>query len=260
MAKPDALKRLGGGRWETKDGRFQIEPQSGTWVIVDTTQTNEFGLPLVRGPFGSLTAAREAIETARVEGPIESPLAERIEQARHVPEEPKPSEAESPKPAGAKKRLVAEAEAEAEPTKKGLAAAGEAKPAADRGQTKKPAAAEPEPEKAPEPEPPAEPKWIRELGATDRRKARQLIERLNDLDISDAEEIARGEFARREPALARAALERELRAATRSSRTPRAAVSAAIEIILAGKDDELETEWKLTDGQGRRIDSLDLAD
>ena len=63
MAKDDALKRLGGGRWETKDGRFQIEPQSGTWVIVDTTQTNEFGLPLVRGPFPSLGAAKEAIET-----------------------------------------------------------------------------------------------------------------------------------------------------------------------------------------------------
>ena len=54
MAGSDALKRIGGGRWETRDGRFQIEPQSGTWVIVDTTQTNEFGLPLVRGPFGSL--------------------------------------------------------------------------------------------------------------------------------------------------------------------------------------------------------------
>ena len=64
MAKTDSLKRLGGGRWETRDGRFQIEPQSGTWVIVDTTQTNEFGLPLVRGPFPSLTAAKEAIETA----------------------------------------------------------------------------------------------------------------------------------------------------------------------------------------------------
>ena len=68
MAKTDALTRLGGGRWETKDGRFQIEPQSGTWVIVDTTQTNEFGLPLVRGPFPSLTAAKEAIETAREQG------------------------------------------------------------------------------------------------------------------------------------------------------------------------------------------------
>ena len=76
MAKRDALTRLGGGRWETKDGRFQIEPQSGTWVIVDTTQTNEFGLPLVRGPYPSLTAAREAIEAARDEGPLESPLAD----------------------------------------------------------------------------------------------------------------------------------------------------------------------------------------
>jgi hypothetical protein len=258
MAKPDALKRLGGGRWETKDGRFQIEPQSGTWVIVDTTQTNEFGLPLVRGPFGSLTAAREAIETARDEGPIESPLAERIEQARHAPEEPKASKAESPKPAGATKTPVAEAE----PTKKGLAAAGKAKVTADRGPTKKSSAIEPESEPEPEKEPaPApEPKWIRELGATDRRKARQLVDRLNDLDITDAEEIARGEFAQREPALARAALERQLRAATRSSRTPRAGVKAAIEIILGGKDDELETEWRLTDGQGRSIDSLDLSD
>src|SRR6186997_3033140 len=105
MAKPDALKRLGGGRWETKDGRFQIEPQSGTWVIVDTTQTDDFGLPLVRGPFGSLTAAREAIETARGESPPESPLAERIAEARQVaPEKPKGSKTASPKAdAGAKR-------------------------------------------------------------------------------------------------------------------------------------------------------------
>src|SRR5204862_4448789 len=83
--KAEALKRIGGGRWETKDGRFQIEPQSGTWVIVDTTQTNEFGLPLVRGPFPSLGAAREAIDVARGEGPATSPLADRIEHARAEP-------------------------------------------------------------------------------------------------------------------------------------------------------------------------------
>src|SRR5689334_25344731 len=81
MAKTDSLKRLGGGRWETRDGRFQIEPQSGTWVIVDTTQTNEFGLPLVRGPFPSLTAAKAAIESAREAGPVASPLAGRMERA-----------------------------------------------------------------------------------------------------------------------------------------------------------------------------------
>src|SRR4249920_3306220 len=60
-----SLKRLGGGRWQTRDDRFTIEPQSGTWVVVDAEQTDDLGLPLVRGPFGSLNAARAAIETAR---------------------------------------------------------------------------------------------------------------------------------------------------------------------------------------------------
>jgi hypothetical protein len=230
MAKPDALKRLGGGRWETKDGRFQIEPQSGTWVIVDTTQTNEFGLPLVRGPFGSLTAAREAIEGARDEGPVESPLADRIEHARHPARE----------------------ETKAAATGASVKAAGSKKAGARE------AAPEPEPEE--EPQPPPDPRWIRELGATDRRKAKALIERLDDLGIDGAEEIARGEIAKREPALAQAALERQLRAATRTAKTPQAAVKAALKIILAGSDDKLEAEWKLVDSQGRPIDTIDLVD
>ena len=58
MADDEKLKRLGGGRWETQDGRYSIEPESGTWVVVDNEQTNELGLPLVRGPFPTLTAAR----------------------------------------------------------------------------------------------------------------------------------------------------------------------------------------------------------
>ena len=140
-AKPDALRRLGGGRWETKDGRFQIEPQSGTWVIVDTTQTNEFGLPLVRGPYPSLGAAREAIEAARTEGPATSPLAGRIEQARSAtpvaPMEPK-------------------------------AARSNARDRAAKAHPAKPA-----PPK--EPEPPPEPAWLRALHAGDRRRARELI-------------------------------------------------------------------------------------
>src|SRR3954469_5548837 len=137
MAKDEALKRLGGGRWETRDGRFQIEPQSGTWVIVDTTRTNEFGLPLVRGPFGSLGAAKEAIEEARDDGPVESPLADRIAKA---PPETKPSKGP--------KRV---AKAERDPN--------------------------------PEPPAPPEPKWIRDLRPLDRRKATELIERLEGLGI-----------------------------------------------------------------------------
>jgi hypothetical protein len=94
MAGGEALKRLGGGRWETKDGRFTIEPQSGTWVIVDSTQADELGLPLVRGPYPSLTAAKDAIEDARSAGPAESPLAEKIERTakreKESPKEPEP--------------------------------------------------------------------------------------------------------------------------------------------------------------------------
>src|SRR5215210_6393588 len=71
------LKRLGGGRWQTRDERFTIEPQSGTWVVVDAEQTDDFGMPLVRGPFPSLTAAKAEIATARSADPAASPLAER---------------------------------------------------------------------------------------------------------------------------------------------------------------------------------------
>ncbi len=123
MAKADALTRLGGGRWETKDGRFQIEPQSGTWVIVDTTQTNEFGLPLVRGPFPSLTAAKEAIETAREQGPVESPLADRIGKATAAPAS-KPSKPTNSKPKAGAKSSKPEPEPPAEPTRRTATATG----------------------------------------------------------------------------------------------------------------------------------------
>src|SRR5215210_6405228 len=96
MAGDETLKRLGGGRWETKDGRFTVEPESGTWVLVDNTQTNELGLPLVRGPYPSLSAAREAIAGARETGPVESPLKGRIERERKAAKE-RPRKPEPPK-------------------------------------------------------------------------------------------------------------------------------------------------------------------
>jgi uncharacterized protein YciI len=83
---PDAsLRRLGGGRWQTRDERFTIEPQSGTWVVVDADQTDDLGLPLVRGPFRSLTDAKAAIEEARGADALRSPLEERIEEVRRRP-------------------------------------------------------------------------------------------------------------------------------------------------------------------------------
>ena len=222
MAQADSLKRLGGGRWETKDGRFQIEPQSGTWVIVDTTQTNEFGLPLVRGPFPSLGAAKEAIESARGEGPVTSPLAERIEQAGREPAAP----------AGA---------ATAEP-KQGSRARHRA-------------AADDEP---PEPPAPPEPTWLRDLKPVGRQKATALIERLEALGVEDAEAVARAEIAAGEPALTRLAIERAINAAIKSKRDPKSAAAAAVAAIMTGEDLELEVEWSLVDDRGRRIEGLDL--
>jgi hypothetical protein len=219
MAKDDALKRLGGGRWETRDGRFQIEPQSGTWVIVDTTQTNEFGLPLVRGPFPSLGAAKEAIEDAREEGPVESPLAERLEKGG-APKATKPTESKA---------------------------------------SRSDSTPEPEPPPA-APPPPPEPKWIRDLRPGDRRKATELIERLEGLGIAgeQAEMVARTEIAQGLPGVARHAIERHVRAATAGVDDLPAAVAAAVEALVTGEDPDLGVSWRLVDDRGRPIEKLDL--
>jgi uncharacterized protein YciI len=84
-ADPQALRRLGGGRWQTRDERFTVEPESGTWVVVDAEATDELGLPLVRGPFRSLTDAKAAMEAARSGGVVSSPLQERIEEVKRRP-------------------------------------------------------------------------------------------------------------------------------------------------------------------------------
>jgi hypothetical protein len=94
--KDEGLKRLGGGRWQTRDERFTIEPQSGTWAVLDAEQTDDLGLPLVRGPFKSLGAAKDAIAEARGAEPSVSPLKER---ARAAPEKTKATE----KPTAARK-------------------------------------------------------------------------------------------------------------------------------------------------------------
>ena len=84
-----ALKRLGGGRWQTRDERFTIEPQSGTWVVVDAEQTDDLGLALVRGPFRSLADAKAGIEAARGAEAPASPLTARLADRRSTTAEPK---------------------------------------------------------------------------------------------------------------------------------------------------------------------------
>jgi len=230
MAKTDALKRLGGGRWETRDGRFQIEPQSGTWVIVDTTQTNEFGLPLVRGPFPSLTAAKEAIETTREEGPVTSPLAERIGEA-----------------------------AKAGPTRETATAKGGTGKAGASPEQTVPEETD-EPEEADEPEREPEPAWLRSLKPLSRQRARDLIEKLGSLGFEDAEAIARSEVADGEPAVVRAAIRRQIERATKGKRSVDSAVEAVLEVLVSGEDDDLDVGWGLVDQRSRPIERLDIVD
>jgi len=77
---PDPLKlaRVSAGSYATGDGRFSVEQSSGGWMLTDAERTNELGLPLVRGPFATLDAAREALEALRSGPAPVSDLAERI--------------------------------------------------------------------------------------------------------------------------------------------------------------------------------------
>jgi ribosomal protein S18 acetylase RimI-like enzyme len=96
---PTKLKRESAGRYVSGDARFAVQQSSNGWMVEDAEQTNELGLPLVRGPFSTLDEAKQAIETAR-EGPAPiSSLAERIAAM------PKPAKkADAPKPRAAPKK------------------------------------------------------------------------------------------------------------------------------------------------------------
>jgi len=70
------------GRYVSGDGRFTVEQASNGWMVIDAEQTNELGLPLVRGPFSTLDEARAGIELAR-RGPAPiSSLTDRIAAQR----------------------------------------------------------------------------------------------------------------------------------------------------------------------------------
>ena len=82
------MKREAAGRYRTEDGRFRVEQSSGGWVVVDEAETDDLGLPLVRGLFPTLDRARDAMETARTGPAPTSGLAERVaEHAKTRPAE-----------------------------------------------------------------------------------------------------------------------------------------------------------------------------
>jgi hypothetical protein len=214
MADAGSLKRLGGGRWQTRDGRFTIEPQSGTWAVVDGDRTDELGLPLVRGPFPSLTAAKADIETARSEGDVSSPLASRLAAT--------PRQTATSRPASG----------------------GKASAKARKG-----------PADAAEREPP-EPAWLRTLDGSRREVARTLIARLANDGVAEPEALVRSDLVGGQPAVARLAIERALKAAVGRRTDPDAIATAVADVLLEGRDGDLGVSWRLVDGDGRAIRRL----
>ncbi len=68
-ADPDKLVRQQAGIYRTTDGRFEVREADVGWFLVDPDQTNEFGQELIRGPFATLKAVRDALPDARAAQP-----------------------------------------------------------------------------------------------------------------------------------------------------------------------------------------------
>ena len=221
----ESLKRLGGGRWQTRDERFTIEPQSGTWAVVDAEQTDDLGLPLVRGPFGSLTAAR--------------PRSPRPARARRRPRR---------SPIASSGAASGRDEARgAEPTGKPSSKARSAKTApAERDSGKRSTGTGQR--TAPRDDVEEEPGWLRDLAPADRGRARRLIDRLTAAGDRDAVGIVRRDLVGGVPAIAAHAIARRL-ADLPSDASP----AVVVELLAEGRDDELGVRWRIVDGDGRPI-------
>ncbi len=227
------LKRLGGGRWQTRDERFTIEPQSGTWIVVDGAQTDDLGMALVRGPFSSLTAAKDAISSARSSGPAASPLAERIERRRQEPA--RESHAKT-RPTTRRSRSAATEESdEAEGHEPAIGST----PASSGKQSRTGGASEAEPQ---------EPGWLADLVPAERGRARRLIARLAEDGVSDAEGLVRRDVVGDVPALAADSIRRRLDELGNDA-TP----EEVADLLAEGRDDRLGVRWRLVDGEGRPI-------
>jgi hypothetical protein len=227
-AGDEPLKRLGGGRWQTRDARFTIEPASGTWSVVDAEEQDDLGMPLVRGPFRSLTDAKTAIGAARTAAAPTSPLAGRRSRSDERPvaadADAEPADREHER--GAVRRSASKRDAEA----------------AAASRTRRHA------EPAVEPAPSEEPGWFRDLEPAERGRARHLIERLSADGETDAVSIVRRDLVGDVPALAAHAIERRL-----ADLGEDADAATVVELLAEGRDEGLGVRWRIVDGDGRPI-------
>jgi hypothetical protein len=86
---PNKLARKQAGTYRTADERFEVRQASLGWFLVDSTATDELGQELVRGPFATLGAVREALPEAR--RTTLKPLPRRDVAAGNVAPKPKPA-------------------------------------------------------------------------------------------------------------------------------------------------------------------------
>jgi hypothetical protein len=107
------------------------------------------------------------------------------------------------------------------------------------------------------PEPPPEPRWITDLGARDRGRARRLIEQLEATGVRDPDGVVRQDLTGGVPTVARVALANRLAELVASGAHDASALEHAIggvvEAIGDGRDEELGVRWRLVDGEDRPV-------
>lgn len=66
MDATEELKRVRAGLYQTHDGRFNVEQSDATWYVRDSKRRDQFGQPVLTGPYRTLGEARNAVGTLRV--------------------------------------------------------------------------------------------------------------------------------------------------------------------------------------------------
>ena len=74
--------------------------------------------------------------------------------------------------------------------------------------------------------------------------------------VEEPEALVRSDLVGGQPAVARLALDRALKAAVRRRTDPDAIATALVDVMLEGRDVELGVSWRLVDGDGRAIRRL----
>ena len=90
-ADPDQLIRQKAGSYRTADDRFEVHQEGPGWFVVDTAQANEFGQPLIHGPFETMAMVRESLPGARKTKPMRRGKPPKRTPAKPEPPPPPPS-------------------------------------------------------------------------------------------------------------------------------------------------------------------------